>query len=123
MAAPTLIRTRAELERAFERSAEIPVFLFKHSLVCAASTMARRIYEEFVAASDGSGALYGLVEIQAAREVSAEIAARTGVRHESPQVLVLRDGRCVWNASHWEISRKALEAVGDGRATGGRDVV
>lgn len=118
MATTTLIRTRSELDRLFDRSAEIPVFVFKHSLICAASGMARRIYDEFAAGRDDHGALYAVVEIQAARDVSAEIAARTGVRHESPQVLLLRDGKSVWNASHWEISRKALEAAPDGAADG-----
>jgi bacillithiol system protein YtxJ len=49
-----------------------------------------------------------LVEIQAARELSREIENRTGIRHESPQVIILRDGQVVWNASHWKIDRRTV---------------
>jgi bacillithiol system protein YtxJ len=53
-----------------------------------------------------------LVEVQRARELSREIESKTGVRHESPQVIVLRNGQVVWNASHWKIkSDSVAEAV------------
>jgi bacillithiol system protein YtxJ len=53
-----------------------------------------------------------LVEVQRSRELSAEIESRTGITHESPQVIVLRDGRVVWNASHWRVNAEAVaEAV------------
>ncbi len=57
-----------------------------------------------------------LVDVRRAHDVSDEIARRTGVRHESPQVIVLRDGRAVWSASHGAITAGAVRAAGD-RAT------
>jgi len=49
-----------------------------------------------------------LVEVQRARELSAEIENRLGVNHESPQVIVLRNGQVVWNASHYKITAEAV---------------
>jgi bacillithiol system protein YtxJ len=49
-----------------------------------------------------------LVEVQRARELSAEIENRLGVNHESPQVIVLRNGQVVWNASHFKITAEAV---------------
>lgn len=45
-----------------------------------------------------------ILEVQSAREISRELANLTGVRHETPQVIVLRDGKAVWNASHFDVT-------------------
>ena len=53
-----------------------------------------------------------LVEVQNARDLSREIENRTMVAHESPQVMVLRNGQAVWNASHWKVkAEKVADAV------------
>jgi bacillithiol system protein YtxJ len=49
-----------------------------------------------------------LLEVQTARELSREVAAITGVPHETPQVIVLRNGKAVWNASHYEVKAGAV---------------
>jgi bacillithiol system protein YtxJ len=95
--------------KAFEelanRSSERPVVVFKHSLTCPISAAAYEQMSKF----DGEVAL---VEVQRARELSTEIENRLGVAHESPQVIVLRNGEVVWNASHFEITADAVaEAV------------
>ena len=55
-----------------------------------------------------------LLEVQSAREISRELANLTGVRHETPQVIILRDGKAVWNASHFDVKAadvlKAIES-------------
>ena len=55
-----------------------------------------------------------ILEVQSAREVSSELANRTGIQHETPQVIVLRDGKAVWNASHFDVTaadvKRALES-------------
>ena len=90
------------LEQALARSADAPVVLFKHSTTCPISSAA---YEQMArVASD-----VALVVVQRAREVSNEIASRTGIRHESPQAIVVRNGEAVWSASHFDITAKAVE--------------
>ena len=88
-------------------------FFFKHSLICPISSAGLRQYESFLADRPSQAdAHYTLVEIQNARPVSEEITRRTNVRHESPQALVMRNGRVTWHASHSSIRSEALaEAV------------
>jgi bacillithiol system protein YtxJ len=95
--------------KAFEelahRSNERPVIVFKHSLTCPISAAAYDQMTKF------AGEI-ALIEVQRARELSTEIQNRLGVAHESPQVIVLRNGEVVWNASHFEITADAVaEAV------------
>ena len=53
-----------------------------------------------------------ILEVQSAREISRELANLTGVRHETPQVIILRDGKAVWNASHFDVkAAEVLKAV------------
>jgi bacillithiol system protein YtxJ len=40
--------------------------------------------------------------------LSNAIAERFGVRHETPQALLIKDGRVVWHASHWSITSDSL---------------
>ena len=105
----TEITDANELNTLFSESGEGAVVLFKHSLTCPISHAA---YEEMSLMNDESVAL---VIVQDARAVSNEIAARTGVRHESPQTIILRDGKPVWHASHYDITKssvmRALEGI------------
>ncbi|MFN2492084.1 MAG: bacillithiol system redox-active protein YtxJ [Pyrinomonadaceae bacterium] len=84
------------------RSKDQPVVIFKHSLTCPISASA---YEQ-MAETDGEVAL---IEVQKARELSTEIENRLGVAHESPQVIVLRNGQVVWSASHFRITSDAVD--------------
>ena len=111
MAQPATLTTQIELDRAFEASQKGPVLIFKHSLTCPVSTHAYQTYLDFLAQRGEDATLHTLIEIQNARDLSNAVAERTGVRHESPQALVLRNGEAVWNASHWDISAEALETA------------
>ena len=114
MAESPRIESVPELERLIEQSRSAPVMLFKHSLICPISTAAFRQYQQFLEQRPADdGVIYGLVEIQNARDVSNEIASRTGVRHESPQALLLTGGEAVWHASHGSIRAEALAAAID----------
>jgi hypothetical protein len=50
--------------------------------------------------------------------LSRTIEERTGVRHESPQVLVFRSGKVVWNASHLKITRRTVTRAVQRAASG-----
>ena len=93
------------LDELISNSNSRPVVIFKHSNSCPISAVAYREMEGL----DGD---VSLIEVQSARDVCLEIASRTGVRHESPQVIILRDGKAVWNASHFDVkARDVAEAV------------
>lgn len=102
------LHTVADLDAAIASSHERPVLLFKHSLTCGISAQADDQVRQFLDAT-GAGVLCGLVVVQRSRPVSAAIVERLGVRHESPQALLLRDGRVVWHASHWRVNASALQ--------------
>src|SRR5215813_8047764 len=102
------------LEAAIEESRLRPVLLFKHSRTCGISHEALdelHAHVEQLQQSQQSpqGATYKLITVQSHRAVSDHAAARLGVRHETPQVILLRDGRPVWNASHFRITVDALD--------------
>ena len=50
-----------------------------------------------------------MVTVQTHREVSNAVARKLGVRHETPQALLIRDGRVVWSASHFRVTATAVE--------------
>jgi bacillithiol system protein YtxJ len=52
-----------------------------------------------------------LIDVRAFHALGQAVARRAGVRHESPQVIVLRDGVAVWDADHWEITTEAVAAA------------
>ena len=85
-----------------EQSRHCPVVLFKHDPYCGISSAAH----DRVARLDREVAL---VDVADQKPLSMRVARETGVRHESPQVLVLRDGKAVWSASHWSITAAAIE--------------
>ena len=106
------IREQTELDALFERSHEGPVYLFKHSLTCPVSRWGWREFQAFVEEQPAdAGATFAYLEIQRTRDLSKAVAERTGVRHESPQVLKLVDGASVWDASHGDITVDALRAT------------
>jgi bacillithiol system protein YtxJ len=96
------------LEELFARSNEAPVVLFKHSTTCPISAHA---YRQMARLDGEAAAEVALVVVQSARPVSNQVAERTGLRHESPQAIVLRGGRPVWSASHYEITTEAVETA------------
>ena len=96
------------LEELFARSGDAPVVLFKHSTTCPISARAHRQMSQLDRAVAPEVAL---VVVQSAREVSMQLAERTGIRHESPQVIVLRGGEPVWSATHYDITSEAVESA------------
>ncbi len=98
----------AKAEELLQQSAEAPVLFFKHSLTCSISQAAFRELQQFLASQGEGDTRYALIEIQKAREVSNHLASATGVKHESPQAILVKDGQPVWYANHWAIDRAGL---------------
>jgi bacillithiol system protein YtxJ len=97
---------QADLERLLERSRSTPVLIFKHSTQCSISSAA---YEELTQFADqAQGVECGLVLVIENRTLSDKVAAQFGIRHQSPQAIVIENGQPTWNASHWSITADAL---------------
>jgi len=99
-----------ELDAAIAESRQRPVLLFKHSRTCGVSCEALDELHAHVEDSEGT-ASYKLITVQSHRQLSNEAAARLGVRHETPQAILLRHGRPVWTASHFKITKDRLDDV------------
>jgi bacillithiol system protein YtxJ len=102
-----------ELEAAIAESCERPVLLFKHSRTCGISLEALDELHAHVEAADPQAA-YKLITVQSHRGLSEQAATRLGIRHETPQAILLRDGRPVWTASHFRITKRQLDQVVEG---------
>src|SRR5215469_11107407 len=98
----------ADLDEALGESKQRPVLLFKHSLTCPISVRAYREFKSYLATADPRVS-YNLITIQTARPVSSEAAARLKIEHESPQAILVRNGREIWNASHFSITASSIE--------------
>jgi bacillithiol system protein YtxJ len=99
-----------ELERALAASNERPLLLFKHSFTCGVSAEA---LDELVGHLDhrNSDADYAMVIVQKHRDVSNAVTRKLGVRHETPQALIIKEGRAVWSASHFRVTADAVETA------------
>lgn len=97
------ITSEEELEAAVAESFNRPVIIFKHSTRCHISKMVLKSFEQEVAQADRDVAYYFL-DLISFRGLSNKIAGDFGVTHQSPQMIVLRDGIAVRNASHQSIS-------------------
>ena len=99
-----------DVEAIIERSKTVPCLILKHSTRCPISSMAMRRLESSWDVSDAEVETYYLDLIKY-RPVSNHIAEEFGVRHESPQALLIKDGRCVQHASHLDISVGLVKAA------------
>ena len=93
-----------DLNEIFAASANEPVVLFKHSSTCGISA---DLYDQMQRVD---GDIY-LIVVQDARDVSDAIADRTGIRHQSPQAFVIRDGKAVYHGSHYGIDTGQIDAA------------
>lgn len=95
----------SQLEAIKQQSMEQPVVIFKHSTRCSISSMAKSRLERSVAPE--SVAFYYLDLIRY-RNISGKIAEMFHVHHESPQVLLIRNGECTYDESHSGISMEEI---------------
>ena len=96
-----------QLDTIDRESNATPAVIFKHSTRCGISrSVLKRFESEF---DQTTNATFYFLDLLKYREVSSEIAVRFSVRHESPQLLLIKNGKCIYNASHGHISFAAIE--------------
>jgi bacillithiol system protein YtxJ len=99
----TEINTTEQLDALFEQSNEKPIVLFKHSTTCPISA---GVHQEI----SNADADINMVIMQKARNISDEIARRTGIRHESPQAIILKNGKVVYHAAHYDVTAEDIDS-------------
>ena len=85
-----------------------PVVLFKHSTRCSISRMALKQFDAEFNYPEEKIDWY-LLDLLNHRDLSNEIASRYNVMHQSPQIVVIRNGKAVFNESHDSISAEDLK--------------
>lgn len=100
----------ADADAMIEASHDHPVYLLKHSIACPISARGQM---EFVGLEgDSDPPLYAVV-VQYAREASNHVAERLGVKHETPQAILIKDGEAVDVKSHGSIRIGALRQAAE----------
>jgi bacillithiol system protein YtxJ len=103
-----------QLEEINKKSFEHPVLLFKHSTRCNLSADALSGLNEAGINSALDDAYY--LDLLAHRDISDKIEQIYEVRHQSPQVLIIHKGKCIYNESHWRIDANKIVTVFEGAA-------
>ncbi len=89
-------------------SEEVSVLIFKHSTRCSISSAALNRLERAWRDDETGRVKPYYLDLLTYRTVSNQIALEFGIEHESPQVLLIRDGDCVYSASHMGINYKDI---------------
>lgn len=100
-----MIKDESELEEIIKRSEERPQVIFKHSTRCSISAVAKSRLDKAKAPENVDFYYLDLISF---RNISNKVAEVFDVYHESPQVLVIRNGECVYDESHMGISMQEI---------------
>lgn len=99
------------LEALMQASHQQTVMFFKHSNACPVSSRAFGEFRKYLETAAPSDVQHGLIVVQTARAVSNKLEELTGIQHESPQVIIVRDGKPVWEESHFRLKSETLAAA------------
>jgi bacillithiol system protein YtxJ len=100
----------AQIEEIVEKSQLVPCLILKHSTSCSISSIAKaRLEDDWDFGSEDLAPYY--LDLIAHRDISAALTKKFGVHHESPQVILVKQGECVYDASHLDIEVEELQEV------------
>ncbi|MFN3640136.1 MAG: bacillithiol system redox-active protein YtxJ [Flavobacterium sp.] len=102
-----LLTDLAQLNELIELSHQQPVVIFKHSTRCSISRFVLKSFENEYDFSEEELLPYFL-DLLSNRNISNEITTRFEVMHQSPQILLIKDGVCVFDSSHENIHVESL---------------
>ncbi|MFD6207018.1 MULTISPECIES: bacillithiol system redox-active protein YtxJ [unclassified Peribacillus] len=99
--------TKIETEEQFNELLKEDTFLlFKHSVTCPVSAEAYEQYEKYILGNEQLKTAY--LAVQEARPLSNYVAEAFDIKHQSPQAILFKSGKPVWNESHWRITNDSL---------------
>lgn len=93
------------LSEIIRKSFHSPIVLFKHSTRCSISSLA---LNRMSSRLKNDIEIY-ILDIIEHRDMSNKVAQQLNVIHQSPQLIIIHQGKCIYNASHYEISASVLE--------------
>lgn len=103
------ITTLDESATIIEQSEKLPVLLLKHSTACLISAAAWQECLTFVENNPNKHLSYVVLKVIESRSVSNQIAEQLNIKHESPQLILIKNQEAVWNTSHWSITNENMK--------------
>jgi len=91
------LTTEEQLQEIVSRSAAVPQVIFKHSIRCSISSMVKGRLDR---AKDVANIEFHYLDLINYRSLSNAVATLFGIDHESPQILLIKNGKCVYDESH-----------------------
>lgn len=95
------LKSEDQLNAIIEKSKEKPQVIFKHSTRCSISSMAKGRLERSLPPQNTD---FYFLDLISHRAISNKVSDQFNVYHESPQILVIKNGECVYDESHSSIS-------------------
>jgi len=105
-----IIQSEEDLENAVNESHSKKIAIFKHSTSCFISKTVLRNFEKEISNAENLDTEFYFLDLLAHRSISNKIAEDFNIRHESPQLIVIENGKAVSNASHQHISLNQITA-------------
>lgn len=102
-----LLSDETQLQNLVELSHSKPQIIFKHSTRCSISSVAKSRIERYTT----NTADFHCLDLISYRHLSNLIADTFNVYHESPQVLLIKNGECIFDESHNAINVQELEEM------------
>ena len=93
----------AQLDEIVKTSSEKPVLIFKHSTRCSISSSALDRIERSWKSEEVQGLEPYYLDLIKFRNISGAIESKFDIEHQSPQALIIKNGSCVYHASHYDI--------------------
>ncbi len=103
--------TLDQWKEVLEQSTQGGKVILKHSTTCPVSANARTECEQYLKESHNADINFYLVKVIESRHVSNQIAQDLDVKHESPQIIYVKNKEKFWTASHWSITKEHIAAV------------
>jgi len=95
-----------ELEEIISKSGQRPQVIFKHSTRCSVSSLVKNRLERSEAPEEIDFYYLNLIKF---RDLSNQIATKFDVHHESPQVLLIKNGECIYAEDHSAIAMDEIK--------------
>jgi len=98
------LKSVEQWDKALVATSEKPLLVFKHSTSCSVSAGAHDELMNYLKDTSSEAVDFAIVHVIEERPVSNAIAEQLGIKHASPQAILVQDGQPVWNTSHWNIT-------------------
>jgi bacillithiol system protein YtxJ len=104
------LESNENLDEIIEESNDQPIVIFKHSTSCSISAMALNRLERSWDDKEMSEVKAYYLDLISNRDISNAVAEKFSIMHQSPQILLIKNGACIYDDSHMGISYQSLKS-------------